>query len=164
MAIKVSKKQQAPAYVQQPHVLATFEDIPPNHKIVIVRQVGFEPFLRIGDYAVVDTSDKGLSRQDALYMTWIDSPREGRILRVVEACIDSYLDGTGGYYDAAHWRYALKRHDFLPMGDGPYGLEGWPSLCFGHVVGIYEPMATQIRVDASGLPSSVLERRRDRML
>jgi len=156
---KVARKSlPIPTYVQQPHVLTMFDDIPPYHKIVIVRQGGFEPFLRLGDYAVVDTSDKALSRQDALYMTWGDSPRDGRFLRVVEACIDSYRDGKGGFYDAAHWRYALQRPDFLPMGDGPYGLEGWPALCFGRVVGIYEPMSTQIRIDASGLPASVLHR------
>jgi len=163
MAMKVAKtKQTAPALVQQAHVLATFEDIPPNHKIVIVRQVGFEPFLRLGDYAVVDTSDTALSRKDALFMIWGDSPRDGRFLRVVEACIDSYLDGKGGYYDAAHWRYALRRSDFLPMGDGPYALHGWPALCFGRVVGIYEPMVTELDTCGAFTPTSIPGRQASR--
>ncbi len=126
--------------------LTIFEDLQPAHKAVLVLQTGFEPHLKVGEFAVVDTTDKDVSNGE-LYMIWNRSGVNGLHCISVQASMREYEDRDGPF-TAVGWRYAFLRPGGMPFGEGPYLLEGWKSeRCFGRIVGIYQPMQTERHLD-----------------
>jgi hypothetical protein len=136
--------------------LTLFEDLPPAHKAVLVLQTGFEPHLKVGEFAVVDTTDKEVLNGE-LYMIWNNSSLNGPQLSIVQASMREYR-GSDGPFTALGWRYAFLRPGGMPFGEGPYCLEGWKSeKCFGRVVGIYQPMQTNRDLGDAYVPLSILD-------
>ncbi|ACB96744.1 hypothetical protein [Beijerinckia indica] len=112
--------------------LPLFTDLPAGHKAVLVRQDDFEPHLRIGEFAVVDTTDKDVAYGE-LYMLCF---RRG--LRIVQPYkFPSSIPDVGVWF-----RFAMPAPGRTVMADGPLKFECWPEKCFGRIVGLFEPLET----------------------
>jgi len=135
--------------------LIMFEDLPPHHKAVQVRQAGFEPHLKLGEFVVVDTASKEVVNGE-LYMIWNSVGGGRKELSILQAFAREY-DNDKGHHVGVGGRYALLRPGYLAYGEGPLSLEYWyGQKCFGRIVGIYEPMMTELHVEASLIPNSIL--------
>jgi len=137
--------------------LTIFEDVPPGHKAVLVRITGFEPHLKLGEFAVVDTSDKEVVNGE-LYMIWNSNGRGEKELSILQAFVRDYRNSEGDHVGGGG-RYALVRPGFMAFGEGPFTFEYWrEQKCFGRIVGLYEPMMTQLCTSGALTPTSILGR------
>jgi hypothetical protein len=121
--------------VAELRALTLFEDVPASCKAVQVLQSGFEPHLRLGECAIVDTADKGLQYGE-LYMLWMGT-RDPH-LAIVQP-YDSSVFKVGIMY-----RFALHRPGRMVMADGPLNPQFWPEKCLGRIVGLFQPLRTEI--------------------
>ena len=122
--------------------LTVYGDVPAGCKVVMVLHDGFEPHLRVGEFAVVDTADKE-PQIGEIFVLAINS-LDGSVLRLVQ--IRKSPPGSIGV-TGVMWRWALARPGLLTMGDGPYKREAWPEKFLGRVVGLFQTLRT--KVDAS---------------
>ena len=114
--------------------LTIYEDVPTDCKVVMVLHDGFEPHLRIGEFAVVDPSDKA-PQPGELFVIRIGSDRPH--LRIVQVYVSRYCS------DAISWLFALRRPDRMATADTGLKPEYWPEKCLGRVIGIFQPMRTK---------------------
>jgi hypothetical protein len=127
----------AVARVELLRALTVFEDVPPGHKVVQVFVEGFEPHLAVGEFAVIDTTDKH-PQFGELYAISFNSVRTptGRVIRIVQP-----YNGVGSDVGVM-FRFGLRRPGAMVSADGPLSFEGWPDQCLGRVVGVFQPLAT----------------------
>ena len=143
--------------------LDVFDEVPASHRLILVLHVGFEPHLRLGEVAVVDTTDKD-PQQGELYMVTIrSSGRDGSHLRIVQA---SFMPGAPA--GCVSFRFGLRRPDRLVSADGPITAKGWQEMCLGRIVGMYDLGVTKAdrdepylqRLDGSFPPPREIEKGR----
>jgi hypothetical protein len=125
------------ARIEPIRALTIFEDVPLGHKVVQVFVEGFEPHLAVGEFAVIDTTDKH-PKFGELYAISFNSVRTptGRVIRIVQPY------NGGGSEVGVMFRFGLRMPGAMVSADGPLGFEGWLDQCLGRVVGVFKPLAT----------------------
>ena len=121
--------------------LDVLDRIPAMHEGVVVRGHDFDPHLKRGEIAVVDTQDKSLQFGE-LYVITLSEGTAHASLAIVQLLREvPTVSGTGLYYG-----FSLKGNGDtffegkrLTYVDGPLRTDYWSTKCVGRVVGVMQP-------------------------
>lgn len=122
--------------------LQLYDHVPALHQGVIVTDDDFEPHLRKGEMAIVDTTDKEIQFGELFVITLAENT-DHMSLAIVQllrekVCVGGTIGlmygfsllGNGGLmYQGQRLRYV----------DGPLGIKHWPGKCVGRIVGVLKP-------------------------
>jgi hypothetical protein len=135
------RKQPAPA--QSPlRALTLFKTLPPGHKTLLVEDDGSFPHLKVGEYAVIDTTDVELQKGEMYVIQYARS----RSIIQIKADVISLMSGRR---QSVWWVCALagfRQVGMMPSGiplfggmsDGPYTSRQLQKRLLGRVVGYSE--------------------------
>jgi hypothetical protein len=135
-----------PAAVQSPlRALTLFETLPPGHKTLPVEDNGSFPHLKVGEYAVIDTTDVELQKGE-MYVIQHESGSRSRHIIQIKADVISLMSGrrqsVWWVCDLAGFRRVCTLPSEIPllggMSDGPYTSRQLQKKLLGRVVGYSE--------------------------
>jgi hypothetical protein len=66
--------------------LTTFQSLDPQHKTFLVREDGSAPHLFVGEYAVIDTTDRELQHGELYIVHSQSGERHRRIVQAASSC------------------------------------------------------------------------------
>jgi hypothetical protein len=125
--------------------LTMFERLEPHHRTFLVREDGSAPHLFVGEYAVVDTSDRE-PQHGELYVV---QHKSGERRREIVQATSSYcnITGPGAEKSLVWWLCDLRGFRqtdeklggipvFAGLSDGPYQTAGLKAKLLGRVVGV----------------------------
>lgn len=137
------QKKSAPA-AQEFRALTPFKSLPPAHKTFLVTRDGAEPHLNVGEYAVVDTTDREIQHGELYLIQWTGG---ARLRQIVHVRAEREKLGAGRKRKLIWWvgdlRGFRKIGDvgmggspvFVGVSDGPYLTDYLRSKLIGRIVG-----------------------------
>jgi hypothetical protein len=118
------------------------DHVPAAHIAVMVTGFDFDPHLRRGELAIVDTGDKTLQFGE-LYVITLSEGTPHMSLAIVQllrekVCMGGAIGLMYGFSFAGRGGLMFKG-ERLRYVDGPLGIEHWPGKCVGRIVGVMQP-------------------------
>lgn len=132
---------------REPCQIEVFDHIPLGCKLELLNSTAHDPYYRLGEFAVVDLTDREFADGEVFLIKYPISGR--RDVRQVE--MRPYRN-SGGAYDGIYL-HPMQRCTILPDGDldwskpihlsdGPLTPIYWPEYVMGRVIGIYQAPET----------------------
>jgi hypothetical protein len=128
--------------------LTPFKSLPPAHKTFEVTRDGAEPHLNVGEFAVVDTTDREVQHGELYLIQWSGGARRRKIVHV-RGCRKNIKPPGSANYEPAHVWYVGDLRGFRKVGhvglggppefvgvsDGPYETDHLQEKLIGRIVG-----------------------------
>ena len=131
----------AAVFQREYRALESCDRVPAAHVGVIVTGSDFEPHLRRGELAIVDTDDKTIQFGE-LYVITLSEGTPHMSLAIVQllrekVCLGGAIALMYGFSFAGRGGLMFKG-ERLRYVDG-LGIEHWPGKCVGRIVGVMQP-------------------------
>jgi hypothetical protein len=146
MNLPLRKPDVAPSELR---ALTFFGALPPGHITFLVADDGSAPHLKIGEFAVIDTTDRELQNGEVYLIQYESGQGARRISQIrtdyIGVCTKSRLNGRRTLVwwarDLAGIRHSGEAHGIpvlAGMSDGPYNQRHLKKKLLGRVVGYAE--------------------------